>query len=282
MTIQQWLRKGEAQLRTGPHPERARRDAEMLLAHALQWDRATLLAHLDDLLSATTATMFSGLLARRAAGEPIQYILGETEFFGLTFRVTPDVLIPRPETEHVVEAVIELSRRSIDPRIVDVGCGSGAIAIAAAHSLPSARVTATEISPRALAIARENATRNGVADRIRFVQGDLLAPLAADRFDIVVSNPPYVANADRATLAVEVRDHEPAIALFAGEDGLDLIRRLISQAFAVLVSGGFLLMEIGHDQSAAVQALLIDAGFEAISFVNDLQGIARVACAQRP
>ena len=282
MTLREWLIEGETQLRAGPHPERARRDAELLAMRALEWQRSTLMAHVDDEFPAPNTAMFEGLLARRAAGEPIQYIFGEVEFYGLRFRVTPDVLIPRPETERVVETVIELARRFSDPRIVDIGCGSGAIAVALAHSLPNAQLAATDISPTALAIARENAARNGVADRIRFVQGDLLAPLAGEQFEIVASNPPYVANADRASLAVEVRDHEPALALFAGEDGLTVIRRLIPDAFAALVSGGFLVMEIGHDQSAAVASLLSETGFEEISFVPDLQGIARVARARRP
>jgi release factor glutamine methyltransferase len=282
MTVGESLHLGEATLRAGSHPECARRDAELLLARALQWERATLFAHLDDPIAMPKAAVFDGWLARRTAGEPIQYILGETEFYGLKFRVTPDVLIPRPETEHVVETVMELASRFSAPRILDVGCGSGAIAVALAHSLPSAQVTATEISPSALAIACENAKRNGVADRIRFMLGDLLAPVSGEHFDIVASNPPYVAIADRATLAVEVIEHEPAVALFAGEDGLAVIRRLVYEAFAGLVPGGFLVMEIGHDQSAVVSGLLSEAGFEQIAFVTDLQGIPRVACARRP
>ncbi len=282
MTVGEWLHWSEAQLRAGPHPERARRDAERLLSHALGWERATLLAHSGDALPAPKMAVINGLLERRAAGEPIQYILGEAEFFGLPFRVTPDVLIPRPETEHVVETAIGLAQRFPDPRIVDVGCGSGCIAVALAHSLPEAQVTATEISPGALTVARENAARNAVADRIRFAKGDLLAPLAGRQFHIVASNPPYVSIADRNSLAVEVREHEPALALFAGEDGLEAIRRLIHQAFAALVPGGFLVMEIGHDQSPAVQAMLCEAGFGEISFAPDLQGVPRVACARRP
>ncbi|HUH63866.1 MAG TPA: peptide chain release factor N(5)-glutamine methyltransferase [Terracidiphilus sp.] len=282
MTVDESLRRGEALLRAGPHPERARRDAELLLAHALRWERARLLAHYDDEIPASKSAFFDGHLARRAAGEPVQYILGETEFYGLAFRVVPDVLIPRPETEHVVETVIELSSRFSHPRIVDVGCGSGAIAVALAHSLPGARVTATDISAGALAIARENAARNGVDGRIRFLQGDLLELVAGERFELIVSNPPYVANADRKTLAAEVREHEPAEALFAGEDGMEVIRRLIPPACKALVPGGFLVLEIGHDQSTVVGDLLSEAGFEEISFVPDLQGIPRVACAQRP
>ncbi len=215
------------------------------------------------------------------SGEPIQYITGEAEFYGLPFRVTPEVLIPRPETEHLVEKVIELAANYPEPRIVDIGTGSGIIAVTVAHHLPHALIAATDLSSSALAIARENAKRNGVAGRIRFLEGDLLAPVSEGQFEIVVSNPPYVPEADRGSLAVEVRDYEPALALFAGEDGLEVFRRLIPAAFAALTPGGFLVLEIGYGQEAAIRALLVDAGFEGIEFYSDLQGIARVACGQR-
>jgi release factor glutamine methyltransferase len=286
MTLQEWLRMGEAGLRTGPHPGRARRDAELLLMHLLRRERAALLARWKEALPADEAEVYVAMIKRRAAGEPIQYILGEAEFYGLPFRVTPQVLIPRPETEHLVEKVIQLAERfdgsRSQIRIADVGCGSGAIAVALAPSLPNAHITAIEISPRALAVAKANAKRNRVADRIRFLRGNLLAPVESERFDIVASNPPYVPNEDRASLAVEVRDHEPAAALFAGAEGLDVIRRLAPEAFAALSPGGFLVMEFGYGQWPAVSALLADSGFEQIEFVPDLQGIPRVACAQRP
>ncbi len=163
-------------------------------------------------------------------GEPIQYITGEAEFYGLAFRVTPDVLIPRPETEHLVEKVLVLSARFQSSRIVDVGTGSGAIAIALAHHLPNAAITAIDLTAGTLTIARQNAALNGVSHRISFLEGDLLGPVAGQHFDIVVSNPPYVPLADRNSLAVEVRDHEPSLALFAGDDGLDIYRRLIPSA----------------------------------------------------
>jgi release factor glutamine methyltransferase len=264
------------------------------------------------------------LIERRRAGEPIQYITGECEFYGLPFRVTPDVLIPRPETEHLVEKVLALAANFPNPRIVDVGTGSGAIAIALAHTLSkctarridlekgagrtsgfvkgtgfspyinpikstgalapegcsSGSVTAIDISAPSLAIAEENAKRNGVA--IRFLQGDLLTSVAGEKFDIVVSNPPYVPTTDRATLSIEVRDHEPALALFAGPDGLDIYRRLIPQAFVCLASGGFLVLEIGYNQSPAIADLLAASGFHDIEFTPDLQQIPRVASAQHP
>jgi release factor glutamine methyltransferase len=281
MTLREWLRKGEEQLGAGPHADRARRDTETLLLRLVGKNRAWLLAHLDEDFAGCTAIRFASLLDRRHRGEPIQYIVGETEFFGLPFKVTPDVLIPRPETEHLVEKAIELARLRASPRIVDVCTGSGAIAVAMARALPAAGITATDLSDAALTIARENAQRNGVESHIRFLEGDLLAPLAGEQFEIMVANPPYVPTIERESMSVEVRDHEPALALFAGVDGLDVYRRLISAAPSVLVSGGFIVLEIGYGQARAVEELLAVAGFTQIEFIPDLQGIGRVACAQR-
>ncbi len=222
------------------------------------------------------------LVERRAAGEPIQYITGETEFYRLPIQVNRDVLIPRPETELLVEKALELASLFRWPRVLDVGTGSGAIAVALAHEWPEAAVTATEISERALKLARHNAEHLELANRIRFLQGDLLAPVAGEEFDLVVSNPPYVADRDRESLSIEVRDFEPAQALFAGEDGMDVYRHLIPAAFGALVPGGFLLLEIGYDQAELVRALIQAAGFEQVEFTPDLQGILRVAIARRP
>ena len=321
-----------------PPRDRARLDAERLLLHVLGpgKNKAWLMTHLEEELPAAAAARYSRLIERRSLGEPIQFITGETEFYGLLFRVTPDVLIPRPETEHLVEKALEVagflaydslrageelssvkgtgfspyingmeSARALAPegyssefspgihpsvavlnapRIVDVGTGSGAIAVALAHEQAraqvQAQVTAIDLSSQALKIAEENARRNGVS--IRFLEGDLLAPVAGERFEIVVSNPPYVPSGDRATLSVEVRDYEPALALFAGEDGLEVYRRLIPAAFEALTPGGFVALEIGFGQSSAIAALLARSGFEQIEFVPDLQGIPRVACARRP
>ncbi len=282
MTLREWLRKGEQQLGASPHADRARRDTETLLLHLVGKNRAWLLAHLDEDFAGCTAIRFASLLDRRHRGEPIQYIVGETEFFGLPFKVTPDVLIPRPETEHLVEKAIELGRLRAAPRIVDVCTGSGAIAVSLARALPAADITATDLSNAALSIACENAKLNGVEPRIRFLQGDLFAPVAGERFDIVVANPPYVPTIERESMSVEVRDHEPALALFAGVDGLDIYRRLISAAPSALVPGGFIALEIGYGQAPAVEGLLAAAGFTQIEFIPDLQGIPRVACARRP
>lgn len=286
-TIRALLAEAEAVLAAGPHPERARRDAETLLLHVLREDAqgaslAWLIAHGDETLPANATAAFREWVERRRSGEPIQYITGETEFYGLRFQVNRDVLIPRPETELLVEKAVELAPVVRRPRLLDVGTGSGAIAIALAHEWPDAVVTAVEISAAALEVARRNAVRTGFADRIRFLQGDLLEAVAGERFDIVVSNPPYVLETDRESLSVEVRDYEPAQALFAGADGLDVLRRLIPAAFAALVSGGFVALEIGYGQQAAVDALLAGAGFREIEFTKDLQGIPRVVSARRP
>jgi release factor glutamine methyltransferase len=279
MKLQEWLVMGEAQLQSGPHPERARRDAEALLLHIVRRNRASLLAHREEYLEPENADRFTALLTRRATGEPMQYIFGEAEFYGLPFRVTPDVLIPRPETEHLVEKVIELTAHLPQPRIIDVGTGSGAIAIALAHYLPIAQITAIDISAAALAIAEENAEQNKVA--IRFLSGDLLDAVTGESFDIVVANPPYVAANDRNSLSIEVRDYEPALALFAGDDGLAIYRRLVPAAFAALAPGGYVALEIGCGQTEAVQALLVGAAFHHVEFTPDLQGIPRVVSAQR-
>lgn len=283
------IAEGEYALGQSPHPERARRDAETLLLHLFQRrdperNSAWLIAHWNS--PTPHGAEFRALIDRRLKGEPIQYILGETEFYGLPIRVNPAVLIPRPETEHLVEEVLKRAARLGHPRIpplriIDIGTGSGCIAITLAHHLPHAAITAIDLSPEALDLARQSAELNKLTDSIRFLQGDLLTPVAGESFDIVVSNPPYVPTADRPSLSVEVRDHEPALALFAGEDGLDIYRRLIPGACSALAPGGYLLLEIGYGQKAAVTALLEIAGFESIEAFPDLQGIPRVVCATR-
>ena len=285
-TLRAVIATGERALAAGPHPERARQDVETLLLHILgrehpERNRAWLLANPLGVLMPGLEAEFEAFLARRVAGEPIQYILGQTEFFGLPFEVAPGVLIPRPETEHLVEEAIRLRGGIPRPQIADIGTGSGAIAVALASALPEAQLWATDLSVKALEVARHNACRNEVAGRITFLEGDLVTPLADGRFDLIASNPPYVPLVDRDTLSVEVRDHEPHTALFAGLDGLDIYRRLIPEAHPRLVSGGWLVLEIGYGQQPAIQALLQSAGFGGIHFIHDYQGIPRVACAQR-
>jgi release factor glutamine methyltransferase len=256
-----------------------RRDAELLLLHVIKRDRAFLLANPDDGITAQQQAQYEEWLRRRAAHEPIQYILGEQEFFGLTLAVTPDVLIPRPETEHLVETLLARVPRDQQLLIADIGTGSGAIAVALAYTLPQALVTALDISEAALAVARKNAETHRVADRMRFLPSDLLSAVADEHFDAIVSNPPYVAETDRESLEPQVRDYEPATALFAGTSGLDIYKRLIPQAHQSLKPGGWLLMEIGLGQRNALTQLL--SGWDNISFVEDLQRIPRVACARR-
>jgi release factor glutamine methyltransferase len=190
-------------------------------------------------------------------------------------------LIPRPETEHLVEAAIARLKNLPVARIADVGTGSGAIAVALAHSLPTAEVTALDISAAALAVAAENARHNAVAARIQFVESDLLAAVVHVRFDGIVSNPPYVADSERKSLAAEVREYEPAQALFAGPTGLEVHRRLVPEALPLLRPGGWLVMEIGQDQRDSVRALLNDADWVGLEFLPDLQGIPRVAIARK-
>jgi release factor glutamine methyltransferase len=256
-----------------------RRDAEQLLLHITKLSRTDLLIRGDHPLSNHQLLQFEQLLTRRKQSEPIQYILGEREFYGLRFTVTPDVLIPRPETEHLVEAALE--RIPIDQpfQVADIGTGSGAIAIAIAVARPLASLTAIDLSPAALEIAKENAAHHKVADRIRFRQSDLLEGVGEESFDMIVSNPPYIADADRESLDPEVRKYEPPSALFAGPTGLEIYERLIPQAAKSLHSSGWLLLEIGAGQQLQLQQLLID--WNQVSFLADLQGIPRVAVAQR-
>jgi release factor glutamine methyltransferase len=241
-------------------------------------DPTALLTHPERPLSTQQAEQFETLLERRLASEPVQYLTGEQEFFGLLFEVSLDVLIPRPETEHLVEAVLEQFGRDANPHIVDVGTGSGAIAVAIAHALSRSRVIAVDLSPAALEVARRNAERHGVIDRVTLRQADLLAETGTAEFDVVVSNPPYIANGEK--LEPQVADYEPRSALYAGPTGLEVYERLIPQANRVLKTRGWLMMEIGYGQQPALEALL--GGWHEVSFVPDLQGIPRVVQAQKP
>lgn len=256
--------------------------AEALLMHVLQRDRAFLHAHPEYELLPSEREQFEKAVARRAAGEPLQYITGHQEFRGLDFIVSPAVLIPRPETEHLVEAAIEIARASDTRfRIVDVGTGSGCIALGLAHELPEAEILAVDISPDALALAKLNAQRLTLSDRVKFVQGDLLVNFLAapETFDLVVSNPPYVGRSEADKVQREVREHEPEVAVFAGERGLEIYQRLVPQAHQVLQRGGHLLVEIGFSIEQPVRELLGD--WHDVRSVPDLQGIPRVVIARK-
>ena len=270
--------------------------AELLLMHALGRDRTWLYTHPEAPLEADQAQQYLALIARRAAGEPVQYLTGKQEFWGLEFKVTPAVLIPRPETEHVMEvALARLGPRGFKVhldtgapretlRVADVGTGTGCLAVALAYELPHAEIFATDISAQALEIARENAVRHKVADRVNFMQADLLEPFvsASERFDLIVSNPPYVARADAAKLQREVRDHEPHAALFGGLSGTEIYARLIEQAGSLLRSGGLLVVELGYNSADHVRSILtLENGWTNVAFTNDLAGIPRVAAAER-
>jgi len=258
--------------------DHASRDADHLILHALSLPRTALFAHPGRLLSPAETAAVEALITRRLTLEPIQYITGHQEFYGLPLHVTPATLIPRPETELLVEAVLARIPRDKPVTILDIGTGSGAIAIALAHNLPQAVIYATDISQAALEIASQNATLNGV--EVHFHQSDLLDELPNLTFDVIASNPPYIPTSDRPTLHPQVRDFEPPTALFAGPEGLDIYRRLIPQALKALNPNGLLAIEIGHGQQPAIATLL--KNWQEVTFLNDLQHIPRVALARRP
>jgi release factor glutamine methyltransferase len=261
-------------------------NAELLIMFTLDCNRAYLYAHPERELTAEEIQRYDDAITRRATGLPAQYITGHQEFWGMDFIVTPAVLIPRPETEHVVETVLQRWRdgrprpsSSTTFRIVDVGTGSGAIALALAKELPTAEIHATDISSDALEVARANAARHELGPRIQFHQTDLLGGLDG-QFDFVVSNPPYVGESEEDSVQLEVRKFEPGNAVFAGPTGLEVIERLIPQARSALKPGGFLIFEISGTIVDGVRRLL--SSWDEVSFTNDLQGIPRVACAQKP
>jgi release factor glutamine methyltransferase len=281
MTLRQALTAASEILSTNPHlRDTAVRDAELLLLDQLSINRAQLFINTERELTEEEESFFWQSIHRRAANEPIQYITGKQEFYGLNFHVTPAVLIPRPETEHLVEAILQALPREESLQILDVGTGSGILAITLALNLPSAEITAVDISPAAIAVARRNAETHNVAHRIHLIESDLLGEVPSGRYNAIVSNPPYIPDSDRPNLHPQVRDHEPAAALFAGETGLDIYRRLIPQACNALKSNGLLALEIGHGQQDAMAELL--RTWRNVSFINDLQQIPRVVLARRP
>jgi release factor glutamine methyltransferase len=276
--------------------------AELLLLHVTDRDRTWLYAHPEDELSEAEEKLYLKLLARRTAGEPTQYLTGNQEFWGLEFAVNPAVLIPRPETEHVIEVALDrLALRELRPgrpqtlrgdglNIADIGTGSGCIAVALAKELPGATIYATDISTAALEVAARNVVEQNFLDRIHLFESNLLdlfsrvvpqpghEPL---RLDLIVSNPPYIGRREAPTLAREVRDHEPHQALFGGEQGYELYGDLISQAASLLKPGGILVLELGHDSLPAVRPLLDAADWVSVEVTNDLAGIPRVIAAER-
>ena len=267
--------------------ESPRLDAEVLLAEARGCQRIMLYTMFDELAPEPLRTAFRELVRRRAEGTPVAYLVGHKEFYSLDFRITPDVLIPRPETEHLVVRLLDLlkARGANEPpaEIADIGTGSGIIAICAAKQAPAVRVTAIDISPAALAIAQENAAKHKLAERIEFVESDLFAALAPDRqFDFIASNPPYVSTAEMTKLAASVREHEPKIALEASPSGTEIIARLLSQAAERLRPGGWFLCEIGPMIDAAVRDLVAaDPRWELFPTLKDLAGHARIIQVKR-
>ncbi|GAA4870593.1 peptide chain release factor N(5)-glutamine methyltransferase [Luteimonas vadosa] len=254
-------------------------DAELLLAHALGKPRGWLYAHGDDGVGAEAAERFAGLLARRQAGEPVAYLTGRRGFWSLDLEVTADTLIPRAETEGLVEAALQRIPADGHARVADLGTGSGAIALAIARDRPRARVVATDASDAALAVARRNATAHGIAN-VEFRQGDWWAPLAGEVFDLVASNPPYIASDDAHLSQGDLR-FEPASALASGDDGLDALRAIAAAAPAHLAAGGWLLLEHGWEQGASVRALLAAAGLTEVETLQDLEARDRVTLGRR-
>jgi release factor glutamine methyltransferase len=275
-TISDALAEAAALLRAAG-VEEARREAATLLCAAIERDRAYLFAHSDDALAPEALARLRGDAERRASGEPAQYITGRQEFYGLDFEVTPAVLIPRPETELLVETALELLRATPTPFVCDVGTGSGCVPVAILHERTDARAVALDISHEALRVAARNAARHHVSERLALAASDCFSALdpARARFDLVTSNPPYVAEADLPGLQREVRDHEPRAALTPGGDGLSIIRRLVADSPRFLVPGGYLVFEIGYDQHEAVRRLIDPRVWAAPDIRKDLQGIPR-------
>lgn len=301
MDIRGTLKQGLAQLREAQVPSYTLA-AELLLLHALGRDRTWIYSHPEEEISASDADRFFALVCRRAGGEPTQHLTGKQEFWGLEFEVTPDVLIPRPETEHVIEVALDrLAVREIRSGrkqtlsgegllIADIGTGSGCLAIALAKELAAAGLYATDISAAALAVARRNAARHGGSDRILFFESNLLENLSNSSlvtrhspllFDLIVSNPPYIGRRESATLMREVREHEPEVALYGGEEGYEFYGDLIAQAALHLKRGGILVLELGHNSLPAVRPLLDASTWTNVSVTNDLAGIPRVLASER-
>jgi release factor glutamine methyltransferase len=298
-SVRSMLKHGVEELRAANVPSHTLA-AELLLLHVTSQDRAWLYGHPEEILSDFVAEGYFTLLSRRAAGVPTQHLTGRQEFWGLELEVSPDVLIPRPETEHLIEVALDrLAVREIragrppllngeNVTLVDVGTGSGCIAIALAKELPAATIYATDISEPALEIARRNAARHGFSDRTQFTKSNLLqsfsshgVPAAMLSFDLIISNPPYIGLQEAASLPIEVREHEPHMALFGGEEGYELYGALIPQAAMHLKPGGLLVLELGFNSLSAVEPLLDPGEWTNVSITDDLAGIPRVISAER-
>ncbi len=263
--------------------EAAKREAEILLAHVLGGKRMDLFVRFDEQPTDAERTKFRELIHRRVAGWPVAYLVGSREFYLLSFDVDPAVLVPRPDTETLVLEAIKRLKPLAAPAVLDIGTGSGCIAVSLAHQKKDARVTATDVSPDALAVAKRNAAKHGVADRMTFLQGDLFAPLpAGSTFDLIASNPPYIAQSEFAALAPDVRDHEPRLALDGGPDGLAFYRRIANGVVPFLKPGGTLLLEIGYTQDDAVRSLLAERPeLEVGATLKDAGGHPRVVTAKK-
>ncbi|WP_047515654.1 peptide chain release factor N(5)-glutamine methyltransferase [Methylophilus sp. Q8] len=277
-TVQQWLQTARQQLAQFVPPDEASMEAQILLMHVLNVNRAWLIAHATDNLTDMSITKVESLLQRRLQGEPVAHILGSREFFGLALKVTPDTLIPRPDTETLVEAALAKVNGRI--RVLDLGTGTGAIALAIARHAPACEVVAVDASASALAVAAENAATLQLSN-VQFLASNWFAALPAHKFDLIVSNPPYIETDDPHLLQGDLR-FEPISALASGADGLQDIRQIVAEAPGYLNAGGWLLLEHGYNQAEAVQQLYHAARFEQIQTLQDLGGNPRVTLAQWP
>jgi release factor glutamine methyltransferase len=279
MTVAEGLRDGTKLLQENSIAE-PESETVLLMCHALKRDRAFIYAHPEYRLSAVESILFKAVIRRRAFHEPFQYIVGRQEFYGLDFYVTPDVLIPRPETEILVEAAIRAFQHHDHCRFLEVGIGSGCISVSILAKLPRATAVGGDVSYKALVVAGNNAETNRVSERLDLQLSDVYESIDEREFDLIVSNPPYVADTDLDSLQREVRNFEPKAALSGGTDGLDVIRRIIEGAPKLLKANGMLLMEIGWDQSEKVAGILGERGLNSSEFLPDLQGVPRIVSAR--
>lgn len=279
MNISETLKKASEILTQNGIAE-PRREADSLLAFALGKNKTFLIAHSEYELSESESENFQRILERRANREPLQYIRGTQEFFGIDFIVTPDVLIPRPETELLVEAAIEILQAKENPRFCEIGTGSGCISVSILHEVKNATATGADISEKALKITELNAEKNSVFERLQLIKSDVFENVEDEKFDLIVSNPPYISSSDFENLQKEVRDFEPQTALTDNKNGLSIIEKIISDAPEFLKSDCFLLMEIGFDQSDEVEKMFDLQIWQSVEFLRDLQAIQRTVKAK--